>query len=170
MPCPAPVANQAQIMLVRATTEPLLGAARELLREYAHSLPVDVCFQNFDVELAALPGAYAAPTGHLLLAYVDGALAGCGALRALPDTSHANACEMKRLYVRAAFRRFGLGRLLARALLDAARRAGYAAMLLHTLDDMVSARGLYATLGFKAIAPYYDNPVRSEHYLKAELD
>ncbi len=170
MPFPAPVASPAQIMLVRVTTEPVLDAARELLREYARSLPVDVGFQNFDAELAALPGAYAAPTGHLLLAYVDGALAGCGALRALPDTSHANACEMKRMYVRPAFRQFGVGRLLARALLDAARRAGYAAMLLHTLDDMVSARGLYATLGFKAIAPYYDNPTRSDHYLKVELD
>ena len=74
-------------------------------------------------------------------AYVDGALAGCGALRALPDAGHANACEMKRLYVRPAFRRFGLGRLLARSLLDAARRGGYAVMLLDTLDDMASARG-----------------------------
>ena len=170
MPCPDTAASQAQIRLVRATTEPLLDAARKSLREYAHSLPVDLGFQNFDAELAALPGAYGAPTGHLLLAYVDGALAGCGALRALPDAGHANACEMKRLYVRPAFRRFGLGRLLAQALLDAARRAGYAAMLLDTLDDMASARGLYAALGFQVVAPYYDNPIRGVHYLKAELD
>ena len=170
MPCPDIAASQAQIRLVRATTEPLLDATRELLREYAHSLPVDLGFQNFDAELAALPGAYDAPAGHLLLAYVDGALAGCGALRALPDAGHANACEMKRLYVRPAFRRFGLGRLLAQALLDAARHAGYAAMLLDTLDDMASARGLYAALGFKVVAPYYDNPIHGVHYLKAELD
>ena len=170
MPRPATAASQAQIVLVRATTEPLLDAAREMLREYAHSLPVDLDFQNFDAELAALPGAYAAPTGHLLLAYVDGALAGGGALRALPDAGHANACEMKRLYVRPAFRRFGLGRLLAQALLDAARRTGYAAMLLDTLDDMASAHCLYAALGFEPIAPYYDNPIRGVHYLKAKLD
>jgi len=170
MPCPATATNQAQIMLVRPTTEPLLNAAREILREYAHSLPVDLGFQNFDDELAALPGAYAAPTGHLLLAYVDGELAGCGALRALPDVGHANACEMKRMYVRPDFRGVGLGRMLARALLDAAQRTGYTAMLLDTLDDMTSARGLYATLGFKTIAPYYDNPIPGVHFLKAELD
>ncbi|KNZ31290.1 MAG: GCN5 family acetyltransferase [Methylibium sp. NZG] len=144
--------------------------ARELLREYAGSLAVDLCFQSFDAELSTLPGEYAAPTGQFLMAYVDGALAGCGGLRALPDTDYANACEMKRLYVRPAFRRFGLGRLLAQSLLDEARRAGYSVMLLDTLDDMEAARGMYASLGFEEIPPYYFNPIPGAHYLKATLD
>jgi GNAT superfamily N-acetyltransferase len=144
--------------------------AREILREYARSLDVDLCFQNFEAELAGLPGEYAAPAGRLLLAHVDGALAGCGGLRALPDVDYANACEMKRLYVRPAFRRFGLGRALAEALLDEARRAGYSVMLLDTLNEMESARELYARLGFEEVAPYYFNPIPGAHYLKVNLD
>ncbi|MFL5336247.1 MAG: GNAT family N-acetyltransferase [Geminicoccaceae bacterium] len=144
-------------------------AARAMFREYAASLPIDLCFQNFDEELAALPGEYAPPRGQLLLAYVDGELAGCGALRAFNDADYANACEMKRLYVRPAFRRFGVGRVVAEALLDEARRSGYSAMLLDTLDDMEAARELYATLGFEEIPPYYYNPIPGAHYLKAEL-
>ncbi len=112
---------------------------------------------------------YAAPAGHLLLAFVDRELAGCGALRPYRDADHANACEMKRLYVRPRFRRFGLGRILAQALLDEARRVGYSEMLLDTLDDMESARELYASLGFVEIPPYYFNPIPGAHYLKAEL-
>ena len=159
------------IELIRVDAPPpWLEPAREVLREYAASLGIDLCFQNFEAELAALPGEYAAPQGQLLLAYVDGALAGCGGLRALPDVDHANACEMKRLYVRPAFRRFGLGRVLAEALLDEARRAGYSVMLLDTLDEMESARELYATLGFEEVAPYYFNPIPGAHYLKADLD
>ena len=162
--------NSPVIALIRADAEPHLAPARELLREYARSLDVDLSFQNFEAELASLPGDYAAPAGQLLLALVDGALAGCGGLRALADVDYANACEMKRLYVRPAFRRFGLGRVLAQALLDEARRAGYSVMLLDTLDDMASARGLYALLGFEEIPPYYFNPIMGAHYLKAELD
>ena len=158
-----------EILLVSADSAEWLAPAREMLREYAGSLSVDLCFQNFDAELDGLPGDYAAPSGHLLLAFVDGALAGCGAFRALADVDYANACEMKRLYVRPAFRRFGLGRLLAQALLDEARRAGHSVMLLDTLDDMESARGLYTTLGFEEIPPYYFNPIAGAHYLKAEL-
>jgi putative acetyltransferase len=146
------------------------GPVREILREYAASLAVDLCFQDFEGELATLPGEYAPPSGQLLLAFVDGAMAGCGGLRALQGTDHANACEMKRLYVRPAFRRFGLGRALAEALLDEARRAGYSVMLLDTLDEMESARELYATLGFVEVPPYYFNPIPGAHYLKVELD
>ena len=138
--------------------------------EYARMLGVDLCFQGFEAELAQLPGDYAAPGGGLLLAWVDGALAGCGAFRPLPDADYANACEMKRLYVRRAFRRFGLGRQLAQALMDQARQAGYSAMLLDTLDDMEAARGLYASLGFGEVPPYYYNPIAGAHYLKADLD
>jgi putative acetyltransferase len=157
------------IRLVCPASAAELDATRTILREYADGLGVDLCFQNFDAELAGLPGDYAEPGGHLLLALVDGELAGCGALRALPESDHANACEMKRLYVRPAFRRFGLGRRLAEALLDEARRIGYSAMLLDTLDDMETARELYASLGFVETAPYYYNPIPGAHYLKVEL-
>jgi putative acetyltransferase len=142
---------------------------RELFREYAAALGVDLCFQNFDDELVRLPGDYAAPQGALLLAYVDDELAGCGAMRPLADVDYANACEMKRLYVRRAFRRFGLGRLLAQALIDRATQAGHSAMLLDTLDDMEAARGLYESLGFDEIPPYYFNPIPGAHYLKVDL-
>ncbi len=147
----------------------LIDAARELFREYAGNLNVDLCFQNFAAELDGLPGDYAAPNGYLLLAFVDGALAGCGGLRRASNVDYANACEMKRLYVRPAFRRFGLGRLLAQRLMDEARGSGYSVMLLDTLDDMEAARGLYGTLGFDEIAPYYFNPIAGAHYLKADL-
>jgi putative acetyltransferase len=158
-----------EITLMRVTAMPWIAPAREILREYAASLAVDLCFQNFEEELATLPGEYAPPAGQLLLAYVGDALAGCGGLRALADADDANACEMKRLYVRPAFRGFGLGRTLAEALLDEARRAGYSVMLLDTLDEMESARELYATLGFEETAPYYFNPIPGAHYLRAEL-
>jgi putative acetyltransferase len=146
-----------------------LEPVRTLLLEYAASLAVDLRFQDFDAEVATLPGEYAAPTGQLLLAFVGDRLAGCVGMRALTDVDYPNACEMKRLYVRPAFRRFGLGRVLAEALLDEARRAGYSTMLLDTLDEMESARELYATLGFVEVAPYYFNPIPGAHYLKAEL-
>ena len=159
-----------EITLVRVGSTQWVEPAREILREYAAGLAVDLGFQDFEAELAALPGEYAPPTGQLLLAFVGDALAGCGALRMLADADDANACEMKRLYVRPAFRRFGLGRALAEALLDEPRRAGYSVMLLDTLDEMETARELYATLGFEECAPYYFNPIPGAHYLKAELD
>lgn len=146
-----------------------LEATREIFREYARSLGIDLCFQNFEAELAALPGEYAAPRGALVLARVDGRVAGCGAMRPLADVDYANACEMKRLFVRPGFRQLGLGRLIAQALIEAATRAGYSAMLLDTLDDMEAARGLYATLGFEEIPPYYFNPIPGAHYLKVQL-
>lgn len=158
-----------EIRLVVADTAAMIDAAREIFLDYARSLAVDLSFQDFDAELATLPGDYAAPSGKLLLAWVDGELAACGAMRGLAESDYANACEMKRLYVRPAFRRFGLGRLLAQSLLDEARSAGYSVMLLDTLDEMEAARELYASLGFEEIAPYYFNPIAGAHYLKAEL-
>jgi len=157
------------IRLQAPDTPALIDATRALFAEYAQALGIDLCFQQFDTELAGLPGDYAAPQGTLLLAYVDDELAGCGAFRPLPDADYANACEMKRLYVRPAFRRFGLGRLLAQALIDGALQAGYSAMLLDTLDDMEAARGLYETLGFTEVPPYYFNPIPGAHYLKVDL-
>ena len=162
--------DEPDIQLQLVADASLVPPVRELFREYAASLGIDLCFQNFDAELAALPGEYTPPGGALLLALVDGEPAGCGALRALADVDYPNACEMKRLYVRRAFRRFGLGRLLAERLMDLATQAGYSAMLLDTLDDMEAARGLYASLGFEEIPPYYFNPIPGAHYLKADLD
>ena len=158
------------ITVLGAESPALLGHARLLFVEYAASLDVDLCFQNFQAELDTLPGEYATPSGALLVALVDGQAAGCVALRALRDVDYANACEMKRLFVKRAFRRFGLGRVLAQALMDQATRAGYSRMLLDTLDDMEAARGLYAALGFEEIPPYYFNPLPGAHYLKVELD
>lgn len=157
------------VHLVTPDTPELLEAARAIFREYADSLGIDLCFQGFEDELRNLPGAYAPPAGVLLVALVDGEVAGCGAVRPLPDSDYANACEMKRLYVRRAFRKFGLGRQIAQALMDRAAEAGYSAMLLDTLDDMEAARGLYTSLGFEEIPPYYYNPIPGAHYLKAEL-
>lgn len=156
---------------LRSPSDPAeLDAVRELFREYAQQLGVDLCFQNFDEELVNLPGDYAHPHGALLLAWCDGALAGCGAMRPLPGVDLPNACEMKRLYVRRAFRRFGLGRQLAEALIDLSRQGGYSHMLLDTLDDMEAARELYASLGFEETEPYYFNPIPGAHYLRVSLD
>jgi len=146
-----------------------LQAARVILREYADSLDIDLSFQQFEQELAHLPGPYSPPHGALLLAWVDETLAGCCALRPLPSADYPNACEMKRLYVRPAYRRLGLGRRLAEATLDAARVAGYEYVLLDTLDDMEAARSLYADLGFVEIPPFYHNPIAGAHYLMARL-
>jgi putative acetyltransferase len=146
-----------------------LQAAAAIFQEYADSLGIDLGFQQFDEELRTLPGDYAPPRGCLLLAWVDDELAGCCALRPLDEADVANASEMKRLYVRPAFRRFGLGRLLAEAILDAARRQGYACVLLDTLDDMEAARSLYEDLGFEEVPPYYHSPIAGAHYLKVEL-
>jgi putative acetyltransferase len=165
-----PTADLPVLDLVTPHTPEALQATREIFREYAQGLGVDLCFQGFDEELATLPGEYAPPRGALLLALADGAVAGCVALRPLDSSDYPNAAEMKRLYVREAYRGLGLGRQLAEAALDAARQAGYATVLLDTLDDMESARALYDDLGFEPIEPYYHNPIPGAHYLKAELE
>ncbi len=162
-------AQRAAIELVVADGEAHLDTVREIFREYAQGLGVDLCFQGFDQELADLPGDYAPPRGTLLLALVDGSVAGCCALRPLDSSDYPNAAEMKRLYVRKAFRGFGLGRRLAEATLDAARLGGYASVLLDTLSDMEAARALYGELGFEEIPPYYHNPIPGAHYLKVDL-
>jgi putative acetyltransferase len=144
-------------------------AVREIFREYADNLGIDLCFQGFEEELASLPGDYAMPRGALLLARVDGALAGCCALRPLDTADYPNASEMKRLYVRPAYRGLGLGRQLTEAILDAARVSGYDHVLLDTLEDMEAARNLYEDLGFEEVPPYYHNPIAGAHYLMVTL-
>ena len=157
------------VTLTHPHTPEDLDAVRALFQEYADSLDIDLQFQGFHTELGELPHPYAPPRGGLLIARVDGAVAGCCALRPLDNADYPNASEMKRLYVRKAFRGFGLGRQLAEATLDMARQAGYACVLLDTLDDMESARALYADLGFEEIPPYYHNPIAGAHYLKADI-
>ena len=157
------------LQLITPASPQELDTVRAIFQEYADSLGVDLCFQQFDEELATLPGEYAPPRGALFLASVDGEVAGCCALRPLDTADYPNAAEMKRLYVRKPFRNFGLGRQLAEATLDAAREAGYATVLLDTLDEMETARALYEELGFQEIPPYYHNPIPGAHYLKATL-
>jgi GNAT superfamily N-acetyltransferase len=150
---------------VSAAGEPDLAEIRELLSEYAGSLGFPLDFQNFDRELAELPGAYAPPEGALLLARVDGAVAGCVALRFL----ETETCELKRLFVRPAHRGLGLGRLLATATLAEARRVGYRRIRLDTTPGMEAAQALYVQLGFSDIAPYTTNPVAGTRFLELDL-
>lgn len=140
--------------------------ARELFREYEAWLALDLCFQNFEKELAELPGAYAPPTGRLLLAFENDQLAGCIALRKLGD----GVCEMKRLFLRPQFHGQGRGRELAERIVSEARDAGYERMRLDTLpEQMGKAIALYRSLGFKEIAPYYDNPVAGALFMELVL-
>jgi len=142
-----------------------LAEVQRLFEEYAASLGFDLCFQGFAKELEDLPGAYAPPAGCLLMARMDGAPAGCVAMRPLEH----NVCEMKRLYVQPGFRGTGLGRHLAESIVAAARGAGYAAMRLDTLATMGAARALYASLGFRPIAEYRHNPVPGSEFLELDL-
>ncbi len=155
--------------LITPNSEAELEVTRQLLREYADGLGLDLCFQGFEAELSGLPGDYAEPRGALRLAIVGGKVAGCCALRALESADYPDACEMKRLFVRPAFRGLGLGRMLAESVMEAALVAGYRHVLLDTLEDMEAARALYEGLGFVEIAPYYHNPIPGAHYLMARL-
>lgn len=161
--------NTSTIRFVSPSTPEEFESLRSIFREYAAGLGIDLCFQGFEAELAALPGEYAAPRGALLMTMVNEQLAGCCALRPLDTVDYPNACEMKRLYVRPGFRGHGLGRQLAEAMLDCARQAGYACVLLDTLNEMESARALYQDLGFNEIPPYYHNPIEGAHYLMVNL-
>ncbi len=150
-------------------TGPAIESVRQLFLDYQADIGIDLCFQGFAEELAHLPGDYAPPHGALLLATIGEQAAGCCAFRPLFDSDYANACEMKRLFVRRMFRGFGIGRLLVDHTLMLAKQAGYDVMLLDTLNDMETARALYAQAGFEEIAPYYHNPLPGAHYLKVQL-
>jgi putative acetyltransferase len=155
-----------QMKFIQAESADQIEQARTLFREYEAWLALDLCFQNFEKELAELPGAYAPPTGRLLLAYENDQLAGCVALRKLSD----DVCEMKRLFLRPEFQGKGRGRQLAQQIIEEARRAGYRTMRLDTLaEQMGKAIGLYYSLGFKEIEPYYENPVKGAIFMELEL-
>jgi putative acetyltransferase len=153
------------VKVIQAESAEHIAGAKGLFQEYADSLGVDLCFQNFAQELANLPGEYAPPSGRLLLAVEGDALAGCVALRRMSE----EICEMKRLYVRPEFRGTGLGRRLAVEIMTEARRIGYQKIRLDTLPFMRDAMALYRSLGFREIAPYRLNPVEGSLYLEADL-
>lgn len=151
---------------IRIVTAPAdLETARTLFREYAASLPFDLDFQDFQAELATLPGEYAAPGGCILLAFDGETAMGCVAVRPLED----GVCEMKRLYVRAAHRGKKVGRLLAERIIGEARRMGYRVMRLDTVDSMIEANALYAHLGFSPIDAYRYNPLEDAAYFELDL-
>ena len=144
------------VEIIDATTPEEIAHIRRLFRAYADWLNVDLCFQDFEAELATLPGAYAPPKGRLLLAKASDASAGCVGLRPLED----GICEMKRLWVEPGFGGRGLGRGLTEAIVDAGRDLGYRAMRLDTMPKRLKAAGhIYDTLGFKEIPDYYHNPL-----------
>ena len=140
--------------------------ARELFEEYASGLGISLCFQNFDQELKNLPGDYAPPDGRLLLATEDDQLAGCIALRKL----ERGVCEMKRLFLRPAYRGHGRGKVLVKSIIDEARKLGYTHMRLDTLPGrMDKAIALYQTMGFVDIGPYCENPVEGAKFMELDL-
>jgi carbonic anhydrase len=151
--------------IIQAKSEAEVSQARTLFLEYAASLDVDLCFQNFEQELAELPGAYSPPAGRLLLAYEEGKPAGCVALRNFGN----RLCEMKRLYLRSEFRGRKLSRALVREIIHQAQQIGYERMRLETLPGMQEALGLYRSLGFKEIEPYTRNPVPGARFMELRL-
>lgn len=165
-------------MQITAATDADLDGVRRLMRDFvawhhqrhaAHRALIDRYFDPaaWEAELAALPGAFAPPRGRLLVAVVDGTVAGCVALRDLGD----GACEMKRMFVDPAFHGRGLGKALAEALIAEARAIGYDRMFLDTGPDQHEAQGLYRRLGFRPVAPYYDiDPEMREWLVFMERD
>jgi ribosomal protein S18 acetylase RimI-like enzyme len=153
------------VRLCWTETAEQIEEARRLFKEYEEATGVDLCFQNFAEEVAALPGDYAPPSGRLILGHVDDEVAGCVALRRLDE----GVCEMKRLYVRSAFRGTGLGRKLAEAAIGEAVEIGYERMRLDTLPQMGAAIAMYRTLGFREIEPYRFNPVGGSLFMELSL-
>jgi putative acetyltransferase len=154
------------LTILQASSPEQIAQARELFLEYATSLGFSLCFQNFDRELAGLPGDYVLPEGRLLLAEYEGQLAGCVALHKIEP----GICEMKRLYLRPQFRGKGLGRALAEHLIAEARQMGYRRMRLDTVEPvMKDAVAMYRVMGFREITPYRPNPMAGTLYMELDL-
>lgn len=151
--------------IVEAQTAEQIATIRELFREYADSLGVDLCFQDFEQELATLPGKYAPPEGRLYLALEDGKAAGCAGLRKIGRETG----ELKRVFVRPAFRGKGIGRRLVLAVVEAGRKNAYRRLRLDTLPSMKRALELYRAMGFKPIEAYHQNPVPNAEFLELTL-
>ncbi len=153
------------IELIQVESTEHLDCIRELFKEYEKSLGFNLDFQNFEKELAKLPGEYAVPDGCLLLAFYGKSIAGCAGLRKLGQ----GICEMKRMYVRPNFRGKGIGRAMSVRIIEIARAIGYKHMRLDTIDTMRTAISLYKSLGFKKIKPYRYNPVNGASYMELLL-
>ncbi|MCX5753656.1 MAG: GNAT family N-acetyltransferase [Candidatus Krumholzibacteria bacterium] len=153
------------IRIVHVSSPEEMPLVRTLFEEYAASLDIDLCFQDFERELETLPGGYGPPEGTIIIAFSDGEPAGCVALRRF----ESKICEMKRLYVKPEHRGKGIGRALAGAVIERARELGYASMKLDTLRSMTEANALYVSLGFTECAPYRHNPCESPVYLELSL-
>ena len=154
-------------MIIQAETPEQIEQARAIFREYEAWIGLDLCFQNFDEEVANLPGKYAAPEGRLLLAFVDGKLAGCIALRKLETPE---VCEMKRLFVKESARGQKIGFALIEKVIEEARKIGYARMRLDTFPPkMAKAVKIYESYGFRPIPPYYSNPYDDTLFMEKDL-
>lgn len=158
-----PIANNIQFK--RITGQETLEEVKDLFLEYAQSLNVDLCFQNFEEELNSLPGKYGPPDGVLILALIDDKAAGCVALRKISE----DICEMKRLYVRDSYRGFGIGRKLVNTIIENAIKLNYKYMRLDTLPTMKEAQSLYTSMGFYDIEPYVYNPIEGARYMELRL-
>lgn len=142
-----------------------LDEIRQLFREYANSLEIDLCFQDFEEELKSLPGKYSEPDGRLYIAYLDDKVVGCIALRRYDDIR----AELKRLFVRNGYRGLGISKRLIQRIIQDALDIGYHSILLDTLDTMKPAISLYTSIGFKEIESYYDNPIKGAKYFELDL-
>lgn len=158
--------TRSELVIVGSGATDQVESAKQLFLEYANSLNFSLCFQNFDKELAGLPGEYSPPSGRLVLAFEDGKLAGCVALRKIDN----DICEMKRLYMRPAFRARGIGRRLATKIVEEAQEIGYLTMRLDTTPSMKEAISLYRSLGFEEIESYRYNPLPGTLFMELKLD
>ena len=166
MRCVRSVRNCVMIQIAEAHAGRNLQEIRKLFEEYAASLKISLDFQDFDDELANLPGSYVPPAGCLLIALWQGRAAGCVALQKIRN----GMCEMKRLYIRPSLRGLKIGRALAEAIIEKAREIGYARMRLDTLPSMERATTLYTALGFRKIEPYRYNPIEGATFMELTLD